>query len=86
MATHSSILAWRIPWTAAHQASLSFISSWSLLKLMFIESVKPSNHLISVLPFCHNLYLLPFCEEKDIYVEIFEGINTKMLIVVINEG
>ena len=34
------------PWTAAHQASLSIISSWSLLKLMSIASVMPSNHLI----------------------------------------
>ena len=34
------------PWTAAHQASLSFTISWSLLKLMSIESVMPSNHLI----------------------------------------
>ena len=32
-----------IPWTAAHQASLSFTISWSLLKLMFIESVVPPN-------------------------------------------
>ena len=43
------------PWTAAHQASLSFIISWSLLKLMVIESVMPSNHLI----FCRPLFLLP---------------------------
>ena len=35
-----------IPWTAAHQASLSFTISWSLFKLMSIESVMPSNHLI----------------------------------------
>ena len=34
------------PWTAAHQASLSFTISWSLLKLMSIELVMPSNHLI----------------------------------------
>ena len=34
------------PWTAACQASLSFAISWSLLKLMSIESVMPSNHLI----------------------------------------
>ena len=34
------------PWTAAHQASLSFTISQSLLKLMSIESVIPSNHLI----------------------------------------
>ena len=43
------------PWTAAHQASLSITNSWSLLKLMSIESVMPSNHLI----FCHPLLLLP---------------------------
>jgi len=34
------------PWTAAHQASLSITSTQSLLKLMSIESVMPSNHLI----------------------------------------
>ena len=34
------------PWTAAHQASLSITNSWSLLKLMSIESVMSSNHLI----------------------------------------
>ena len=34
------------PWTVARQASLSFINSWSLLKLMSIESVTPSNNLI----------------------------------------
>ena len=39
------------PWTAACQASLSFIISWSLLKLMFIELVMPYNHLI----LCHLL-------------------------------
>ena len=37
-------------WTAAHQASLSFTNSWSLLKLMSIESVMPSNHLILSAP------------------------------------
>ena len=97
MATHSSILAWKIPWTeepgglqsmgsqesnmiqqlnhtpsmnmdylfiqfflisiirVAHQASLSITNYWSLLKLMSIESVMPSNHLI----LCHPLLLLP---------------------------
>ena len=39
------------PWTAARQASLSFTTSWSLLKLMSIESVIPSNHLILCPPF-----------------------------------
>ena len=43
------------PWTAARQVSLSIISSWSLLKLMSIESVMPSSHLI----LCHPLLLLP---------------------------
>ena len=87
MATHSSILVWRIlrtekpgrlqsmgsqswtqsvqslnpvrlfvtPWTEARQAFLSFTISWSLLKLMSIESVMPSNHLILSCP----LLLLP---------------------------
>ena len=34
------------PWAAARQASLSFIVSWSLLKLVSIESMMPSNSLI----------------------------------------
>ena len=38
------------PWTAAHQASLSIIHSQSLCKLMSIESVMPSNHLILYRP------------------------------------
>ena len=52
-------LCWRrplsIPWTAARQASLSITKSRSLLKLMFMESVMPSNHLI----LCHPLLLPP---------------------------
>ena len=43
------------PWTAARQVSLSITNSWSLLKLMSIKSVMPSNHLI----LCHPLLLLP---------------------------
>ena len=43
------------PWTAAHQTSLFITNSWSLLKLMSIESVTPSNYLI----LCHPLLLLP---------------------------
>ena len=39
------------PWTAAHQASLSITNSWSLLKLMSIELVMPSNNLILCHPF-----------------------------------
>ena len=44
----------RPPWTAAHQASLSTANSQSMLKLMSIESVMPSNHLI----LCHPLLFL----------------------------
>ena len=43
------------PWTTAFQAYLSITNSWSLLKLMSIELVMPSNHLI----LCHPLLLLP---------------------------
>ena len=43
------------PWTAAHQASLSTTNSWSLLKLLSIKLLIPSNHLI----LCHPLLLLP---------------------------
>ena len=43
------------PWTVAHQASLSISNSWSSLKLMSIELVMPSSHLI----LCRPLLLLP---------------------------
>ena len=53
-------------WTAAHQVSLSFTISQSLLKLLSIESVMPSNHL----SLCHSLLLLPsiFPSITDIYL------------------
>ena len=51
----SRVRLFATPWTAARQASRSFTNSWSLLKLMSIESVMPSNHLI----LCHPLLLLP---------------------------
>ena len=50
-----SCLLFATPWTAACQASLSITNSQSLLKLMSIELVMPSNHLI----LCHPLLLLP---------------------------
>ena len=50
------------PWTATHQASLSLTVSWSLLKLMSIESMMPSNHLI----LCHSLLLLPSSFHQDL--------------------
>ena len=51
----SRVRLFATPWTTAHQASLSITNSWSLPKLMSIESVMPSNHLI----LCHPLLLLP---------------------------
>ena len=53
--SHSVLSDSVTPWTVAHQASLSFTIPWSLLKLMSIESVMPSNHLI----LCCPLLLLP---------------------------
>ena len=53
--SHSVMSDPATPWTAANQASLCFTVSQSLLKLMSIESVMPSNHLI----FCRPLLLLP---------------------------
>ena len=51
----SHVRLFATPWTAARQAFLSFTISWSLLKLMSIESVMPSNHFI----LCCPLLLLP---------------------------
>ena len=51
----SRVRLFATPWTAARQASLSITNSQSLLKLMSIESVLPSNHLT----LCRPLLLLP---------------------------
>ena len=51
----SHVRLFATPWTAARQASLSITNSQSLPRLVSIESVMPSNHLI----FCHPLLLLP---------------------------
>ena len=51
----SRVRLFATPWTAKHQASLSITNSQSLLKLMCIKLVMPSNHLI----LCHPLLLLP---------------------------
>ena len=51
----SRVQSFVTPWIATRQASLSFSISWSLLKLMSIESVILSNHLI----LCHPLLFLP---------------------------
>ena len=51
----SHVWLFATPWTATHQACLSITISQTLLKLMSIESMMPSNHLI----FCHPLLPLP---------------------------
>ena len=51
----SCVQLFATPWTAARQASLSITNSWSLPKLMSIELVMPSSHLI----LCRPLLLLP---------------------------
>ena len=51
----SCVQYFETPWRAAHQASLSFTITQNSLKLLFIESVMPSNHPI----LCHPLFLLP---------------------------
>ena len=55
----SCVQLFATPWTAAHQASLSITNSWSLLRLMSIELVMPSNHLILCLPFSSRLQSFP---------------------------
>ena len=60
------------PWTAARRASLSITNSWSLIKLMFIKSKIPSNHLI----LCHPL-LLP----ASIFLSIRVFFNESVLCI-----
>ena len=62
----SRVLLFATPWTTARQASLSITSSQSLPKLMSVESVMPSNHLI----LCHPLLLLP-----SIFPSISESVH-----------
>ena len=61
------------PWAAAYQASLSYTVSRSLLKLMSIESMMPSNHLI----LCHPHFLLPsvFPSIRVFYNELALHVN-----------
>ena len=58
----SRVLLFATPWTAACQDSLSITNSWSLLKLMSIELVMPSNHLILCHPFLPLPWILPASE------------------------
>ena len=62
----SHVWLFAAPWTAAHQASLSFTNSRGLPKLIFIKLVVPSNHLI----LCRPLLLLPSNKLKLYYIFI----------------
>ena len=66
--SHVRLLA--TPWTAARQASLSITNPWSLLKLMSIESVMLSNHLILCSPFSCCLQSFPIFLTITIYFHI----------------
>ena len=70
----SHVRLFAIPWTTAHQASLSITNSCSLLKLMSIESVMLSNHLI----LCHPLLLLPSLMYGIMIACIREGNGTPL--------
>ena len=57
------------PWTAAHQASLSITNSQSLLKLISMESVMPSNHLILCCPLLlPSIFLIIFSNESALHI------------------
>ena len=68
----SRVQLFATPWTAAHQASLSITDPQSLLKLMSIESVMPSNHLILCRPFHLPPSIFPsirvFSHESVLYI------------------
>ena len=64
----SRVWLFATPWTVTRQASLSVTNSWSLLKLMSIESAMPSNHLI----LCHPLLLLPSISPS---ISIFSNVS-----------
>ena len=68
------------PWTAAHQASLSITNSRSLLKLMSIESVMPSNHLILCRPSCPQFF--PVSESFQMSQSI--GVSASLSVLPIN--
>ena len=68
----SSVYLFATPWTAAHQASLSITNSQSLLKLMSIESVMPSNHAILCCPLLllHSIFpsIRVFSNESALHI------------------
>ena len=82
----SRVRLFATPWTAAQQASLSFIISWSLLKLLSIESVMPSNHLVlcSSVPFFSCLQSFPASAALTLTVAFVIIIAKRMLSLTIS--
>ena len=70
--SHSVVSNSVTPWIYAHQASLSFTISWSLLKLVSIKSLKPSNHVILCCPLLFLPSIFPifrvFSNESALYI------------------
>ena len=68
----SHVQLFEIPWTVAHQASLTITNSWSLLKLMSVELVMSSNHLLLCRPLLLPPSILPsirvFSSESDLHI------------------
>ena len=62
----SHVRLFATPWTAAHQASLSFTNSWSFLKLMSIKSVMPCNYFI----LCPLLLHLQSSQHQGLFQEV----------------
>ena len=64
------------PWTAARQAPLSITNSQSLLKLMSIESVMPSNHLILCRPLLLLLYIVAAAKSLQFCLTLCDPIDS----------
>ena len=73
----SCVRLFETPWSAACQASLSFTISWSLLKLMSVESMTPSNHLLDFVT-SHLLWLWqpPLASHLSQYQGLFQWVSS----------
>ena len=84
-----SVRLFVIPWTTAHQASLFIANSWSLLKLMCIESVMPSNHLILCRPLLLPPWIFPsirvFSSESVLCIRLTKYWSFSFSIILSNE-
>ena len=88
----SHVQLFAAPWTAAHQASLSITNSQSLLKLMSIELVMPSNHLILCQFHQHDTYYITWIDHsasecymllRTLKLSLKEGMNDPVLFILL---